>query len=244
MAQTCFKLFTQLDQTKEKMALKWIKYIFALMVMMLHFSAICQLSDSTYQKLKKDHPYLETFDEPQTDKKQKEPVSSQDEQIDEGHTPIGNLQVISLVILAVLVVFIIIFLVQQQSKKANDKKLKVNQKLTQQLDDIQDIEQVDTDVLLDETEKIASFNSSIRVLFIELLQSYHQANIINWRPKKTNRNYLNEISVHTSHAKMVTLTSIYEKVWYGEFYISESLYLQYKTDFKSLISEIKHEQQQ
>lgn len=233
----------KLDQIKGEVALKLIKLTLILFIFFGPNNVVSQLNEAKYRQLQEEHEYLEVF-EKKEQKKEDSQESYLDDEKNEEQQSTESLQLISFLALAALVIVILVFIMRRQSKKVKNQPLKVSQKISTQIEDIEDIEEIDTSKLLLESETDESFNYSIRVLFIDLLKKYHAAKLIDWQPKKTNRNYLNEILAHPSYKQMKHLTKIYEEVWYGENKIDEEKYRLYKEQFKLLISKIGSEEQQ
>lgn len=102
--------------------------------------------------------------------------------------------------------------------------------------DIEDIEEVDA---LDGFKKaiiISDYRSAIRMQFIKVLQMLQEGNHIHWRPEKTNRDYLRELSGSKFKSSFRDLSGIYELVWYGNTSIDKDIFEQLNPSFDKFIN--------
>ena len=83
------------------------------------------------------------------------------------------------------------------------------------LKEMEHLEEVDAMSGYLEAVKNGDYRLAVRMQFILILQKLSDANLILWRPEKTNKDYLNELRGSFSFASFKELTHIYEWVWYG-----------------------------
>ncbi len=69
------------------------------------------------------------------------------------------------------------------------------------------------------------------VLYLWVLRSYTDNNIIRWNPDKTNIDYFSEIKDKTLQEKFRYLSYLYNYIWYGGFSINDSEYRKARETF-------------
>jgi len=103
-------------------------------------------------------------------------------------------------------------------------------------DYIEDIEEVNTIDGFREALNAGDYRSAIRMQFIKVLQILQENNHINWKPEKTNRDYLKELNGTTQKNDFRKLSSIYELVWYGNTKIERESFEQLNPSFEKFIN--------
>ena len=73
-------------------------------------------------------------------------------------------------------------------------------------------------------ERNRDFRYAVRYQFLWILKILADKNIIEWNPKKTNRDYMTEIKEKQLQRKFREAAKIFDYVWYGEFEIDENSY--------------------
>ncbi len=124
--------------------------------------------------------------------------------------------------LIILLIMAVIFMIVSSVKL--NKKIKPEEK---QNDYIEDIEEIDALTGFKKALLAGDYRSAIRMQFIKVLQILQEKNKINWRPEKTNKDYIREISDTAQKQTFRKLSGIYEFVWYGNTSID-------KENFKAL----------
>ncbi len=75
---------------------------------------------------------------------------------------------------------------------------------------------------------------AVRYLYLRSLRNLNDRGLIRYDMKSTNQEYLRQLRATPQEASFRFLTGAYEKVWYGEFPLSDHSFrslLQYFTDF-------------
>ncbi len=79
------------------------------------------------------------------------------------------------------------------------------------------------------------YRDAVRILYLKALQQLNENELINWKPDKTNHDYMRELGSHPAGNYFNKLTTYYEYVEYGDFNIEqagyetvESVYQQFK----------------
>ena len=140
---------------------------------------------------------------------------------------INNLSEIILRVLLVLVFLVAVFIVVrlfmnhrgswffEKKDKAVDVTLSNVEK---------HIHEADFEALLQEAEQGGDSRQSIRLLYLWLLKSFTDREILRWNPDKTNIDYLTEIQDRTLQEQFRYLSYLYNYIWYGGFSINDSEY--------------------
>lgn len=83
-----------------------------------------------------------------------------------------------------------------------------------------------------------NYRLALRYHYLELLKILVEKGIIEWDQHKTNYEIENELGEKAFRDKFRSLALIFEYVWYGEFKISESRFLEVRNDFLALKKQI------
>ncbi len=138
-----------------------------------------------------------------------------------------------LLYLAILILVVVI-LVMIFSNITLEKKIEAIAPLD--LEDIEDIEKIDAKSGLEIALDAENYREAVRMLFIQLLQVLVIEEGIFWKPKKTNRDYLREMSDHGKVAHFRNLVMAYERVWYGSEEIDRPYFDLLRKDFERFYS--------
>lgn len=188
-----------------------------------------KLSESDWQKVVGD----QRFEEKQIKRKEKDKKS----EIPQGSIPWNStfLRTISFVIL-ILIVLALVFIVLRNSKI--DSKVKRNLLLVQQVEEIDDIEQLETESLMTQALNAKNYRLAIRLVYIDLLKILHEGKLIVWKKNKTNLDYLSELNTENFSTEFRKITLGYERVWYGEREATESQYLSVQQEYLNVYNQI------
>jgi hypothetical protein len=133
-----------------------------------------------------------------------------------------------------IIVLIVVILVIIFSNITLEKKLEAIVPLD--LEDIEDIESIDAKSGLEIALDAENYREAVRMLFIQLLQVLVLKESILWKPKKTNRDYLREMSDHEEVSHFRNLVMAYERVWYGSEEIDKPYFDLLRNDFERFYS--------
>jgi len=135
---------------------------------------------------------------------------------------------VSIVVLLLAVMFMIFYNVKFDKKI--DTEIKED-------DFIEDIEEIDTIDGFKSALNAGDYRSAIRMQFIKVLQILQENNHINWKPEKTNKDYLRELSGTNQKNGFRKLSGIYELVWYGNTTIERESFEQLNPSFDKFIND-------
>ncbi len=102
----------------------------------------------------------------------------------------------------------------------------------------EDITKLDLNALIEDACLKRDFRLATRYLYLKLLKTLSDAEIIHWKLNKTNLDYLKEVG-KTKHKEFFTqLTSTYEFIWYGNFSVSEASFQKINGEFTEFHNKI------
>jgi Domain of unknown function (DUF4129) len=174
-----------------------------------------KLSESDWEKVVGDQRFDEKqLKEPEEEKKDRIPLKS---------SPWNSnvLRIISFIIL-ILIVLALIFVVVRNIKL--DSRVKKNILLVQQIEEVDDIENLETESLMTQAINAKNYRLAIRLVYLDLLKTLHEHKIIQWKKDKTNLDYLTELSKQSFAPEVRKITLGYERIWYGERHATETTY--------------------
>lgn len=93
------------------------------------------------------------------------------------------------------------------------------------------IHEANFEALLSEAEQQGDTRQSVRLLYLWVLRSYTDNNIIRWNPDKTNIDYFSEIKDKILQEQFRYLSYLYNYIWYGGFSINDSEYRKARETF-------------
>ncbi|RNI28817.1 DUF4129 domain-containing protein [Rufibacter latericius] len=79
----------------------------------------------------------------------------------------------------------------------------------------ENIHEIDFEVLLSEAEAQGDYRRAIRLYYLQTLKILTDGGLIDWKPGKTNRSYVNELKSATLQKPFERVTQLFEYVWYG-----------------------------
>ena len=104
------------------------------------------------------------------------------------------------------------------------------------LDNIRDI---NPEELIKKALSIKEYRIAIRILYLKILRNLSDKNIINWKPEKTNREYLYEIKSNSIKEHFEKVIKIFEYIWYGNMIYNDKMLLEFINTFEKFDNMIK-----
>ncbi|WP_417873967.1 hypothetical protein [Xanthomarina gelatinilytica] len=83
---------------------------------------------------------------------------------------------------------------------------------------------VTLDKIYQEAIEKGEFKSALRIKFLMILQSMIDAEMIIWKKRKTNEQYLRELTQSELKNSFNHIVILYDKIWYGSVSLSEDQY--------------------
>ena len=115
--------------------------------------------------------------------------------------------------------------------KANSKKI-YNESDFDYIEE--NLAEVNLDGLIAKAENAQNYPLAIRYLHYQNLQNLYNRNHIEWDPKKTNQQFINQIKDANLKQLFSNNTHVFNQIWFGEFSVDFDKYHEYKTMFNQL----------
>ncbi|WP_460958000.1 DUF4129 domain-containing protein [Spirosoma litoris] len=105
----------------------------------------------------------------------------------------------------------------------------------------ENIHEINFDAAVEEAVNGRNFRLATRLLYLQTLKRLTDAGRITYKPDKTNRQYVYELTNSPLQADFETLTRQFEFVWYGDFPIDESRFGQLRQQFRQFNQPVDHQ---
>lgn len=120
-----------------------------------------------------------------------------------------------------------------------NKKLK-HASTTYELDEIEEnLPDVELKTPIEKAIAEGNYSLAIRLYYLSIIQELSAKEIITWKREKTNFEYLGEMRNHRLSNDFREGTQIFERVWYGENEIDETIFQQIQPIFLKLLEQAK-----
>lgn len=93
---------------------------------------------------------------------------------------------------------------------------------------------IDFDKMIEQSSENGQFRIAIRYLYLKCLSGLSDRKLIEWKPDKTNRDYLRELKSSAIYSLFSELTALFNYHWYGGSEIDQQSYLRIKRSFDQL----------
>ncbi|MCB0259797.1 MAG: DUF4129 domain-containing protein, partial [Calditrichaeota bacterium] len=88
----------------------------------------------------------------------------------------------------------------------------------------ENIHAMDFEALIAEAVAAGQYRRAVRLNFLKSLRLLTEKQHIHWKPEKTNRDYLEELTPSELRLPFQELATRYEYIWYGDFPVDASRY--------------------
>lgn len=140
------------------------------------------------------------------------------------------LPILLIVALGIGIYHLIRYLKQKHSHKLARQKA---DELVSTEHHIEDIHEIDFEKHIKEALEKKAYTHAIRWSYLNNLKLMDDKNIIDWQPKKTNRDYYYELSQGQLKKDFKYLTYIYNNLWFGQYKIDQDEANQILSKFQS-----------
>lgn len=96
------------------------------------------------------------------------------------------------------------------------------------------IENEDINALIEEALKQKNYRLAVRYYYLLVLQKLSNKELIDWQFQKTNHDYIYEIKNEMLRKQFVSVTRIYDFIWYGNFDVNEEAFAKAKLEFSKI----------
>ncbi|RAJ20681.1 DUF4129 domain-containing protein [Pedobacter cryoconitis] len=93
------------------------------------------------------------------------------------------------------------------------------------------IHEIDFSTEIDQAIQSANYRLAVRLMYLLSLKKLNSKDLINWQPEKTNQTYIREIADPQKREQFSLLTTQFEYIWYGEFFIDQENFKQVKNSY-------------
>lgn len=108
------------------------------------------------------------------------------------------------------------------------------------LNNIEDnLETAELDPIIKKAIAAQNFPLAIRLYYLAILKELTLVGAITWKKDKTNRIYAQEMQPHRLMEDFRRVTSIFERVWYGDTVLEESGFQSIQPSFQNLLNETR-----
>lgn len=97
----------------------------------------------------------------------------------------------------------------------------------------ENIHEINFDTAVDEAVGQRNFRLAVRLLYLQTLKQLSDTGRIQYKPDKTNRQYVYELANSSLQSDFESLTRQFEFTWYGDFPIDETQFAALRTSFNS-----------
>ncbi|MBN2681295.1 MAG: hypothetical protein JXR58_02195 [Bacteroidales bacterium] len=134
--------------------------------------------------------------------------------------------------------FIALYYIIRKNLLAPKKKEINNKKFSVETIE-ENLHETDLDQFLRFALKENDFRLATRILFLMIIKKLSENQLINYKPDKTNRQYLRELKNFKFVDNFSRITNIYEHCWYGNVNVNEKNYAEIEGINKSFLLDIK-----
>lgn len=103
----------------------------------------------------------------------------------------------------------------------------------------ENIHQLDFEKELQQAVEHRNYRGAIRLLYLRCLKTLADKGLIDWKPAKTNADYLRELQDGPHSPGFKTLTYQYEYSWYGDFPVDQAHFHAVQVDFEQFDKEVR-----
>jgi Domain of unknown function (DUF4129) len=105
----------------------------------------------------------------------------------------------------------------------------------------ENLEKAELDPIISKAIATKNFPLAIRLYYLAILKELTLAGAIKWKKDKTNRIYVQEMQPHPLMENFRQVTTIFERVWYGDTPLDEAGFEQIQPSFQGLLRDTRHE---
>lgn len=128
-----------------------------------------------------------------------------------------------LIILGALLLILIVYLIVRN--RANRNK-RINTTYVQEEWNPTQITKSELELKLEEAFLREDYRMCVRIYFTFILKELIKNGKITWKKEYTNYDYLNQLVKDTDYETFLKIVNVYDLVWYGEFSLTKSEYLE------------------
>lgn len=150
-----------------------------------------------------------------------------------GDSNYGNFMLTRKIIIWIVVLFSIAIVIWILLKSDLSRLIQPKSKLTTfNFSELtEDLSTINFDKMIDEACKEEDFRTAIRWHYLKSLYLLEKANYLIFQPSKTNIDYQNDLKKTNLVKEFISISRIYDYVWYGKFLVNKTKYTELQKDF-------------
>lgn len=139
------------------------------------------------------------------------------------------LKYLVILVAAGLIVFVVIKFAGLDLKIFARKAKAVDVPYTESADNIHEISFNEE---IDKAVTAGNYRLAVRLFYLKSLKLLNDGGLISWQPEKTNQAYIDELTDPDKKMSFALLTTQFEYIWYGEFFIDREQFSEVKNNFE------------
>lgn len=203
-----------------------------------------RLPDSSVEALKKDNSfwYADSVFKRSTARQQQARMQSRQDSaaarryVRNDYKPVAERSwfqtLLWIIIIGGFVAFMAMYLMSSNVRMFNKKERRIGTGEEDEEPEMDDIFAINYQKEIDRAANGGNYRLAIRLMFLRLLKSLSERNIIQYKHDRTNLDYLMQLSTTNYYKDFFRITRNYEYSWYGKFPVSEDVYKVIKQDFE------------
>ena len=151
-----------------------------------------------------------------------------------GEISIGPLKYVLLGAVILLIVFLLLRVFASELFVRNRK---LDKRFPISMEDLEEhVEDAPMNQFLIDCLNKGDYTNAIRIYYLMVLQKLNKNGLIRWHKQKTNSHYLWEMRLHQHYPLFLSLTGVFERVWYGEHYQMDQIgFTTVEPEFKQML---------
>jgi hypothetical protein len=145
-----------------------------------------------------------------------------------------------LVIIAGFAIFLLMYLSGSNINLFRRKNVRINKEGNDEELINEDIFAINYQKEIDKATRQGDYRLATRLRFLLILKNLSEKNIIQYKPGRTNFDYLQQLQATQYYPDFFRITRNYEYSWYGQFEVSENSYSIIKKDFESFEKKLNY----
>lgn len=199
------------------------------------------LNEKAWKRLTKKIDYSENYKEfKKKDKTKKRSNTNLQKKRSWGGFKFGNTQVWKtlLIVLVTGVLAFLLYLILVRYLNFFEERV-TDKRLSNIIDNLEDnIHESDFDRLLRQALNSKSYKLAVRILYVKIIKTLSDKELIQWKREKTNGHYVREMAGNPQGGLFAYLTIAYEQVWFGNYEIDDSKYSLISKQFNNLLNKL------
>lgn len=148
------------------------------------------------------------------------------------------LKILAIIAVVIMIIFLLYSFVGIQGiPKGKNQTFDPNEIINTQTI-AENIHEFDLASLIQQAIQQQDYTVATRLYYLLAIKTLSEKDLIKWTKDKTNRSYLNELTTSSTKNKFRNLTNIFERVWYGEVAVNQSIFKEIEGQFQVFIEKI------